>query len=248
MLESIGVNVLSDFVFLLFIIALGWVVLALTRRTQLLKFFGIDASRRIVVYLANLRVERFGAIGIDGRQRSYQGSAVPFREMLVANRFRDLFNYLLPSLSDRPGMLSKILISDVQVQLLTSPLSQEQLEPSASFITLGSPAYNAASGFVETELQSQARFNGDYSEISVANVPPITDVTYGFVERIVDHDKKRAVFYAASLGELGTVGGAHFLATVWARLHRKYGNDTPFLVMLRFEPTDYRRWSIVFER
>lgn len=248
MLESIGVNVLSDFVFLLIIIALGWMVVALTRRTQLLKFFGINASRRIVVYLANLRVKQFGAIGIDGRQRSYQGSAMPFGEMLIANRFRDLFNYLIPSLSDRPGILSKILISDVQVQLSTSPLNHGKLEPSASFITFGSPAYNAASGFVETELHSQARFNKDYSEISVANVPPITEVTHGFVERIVDHDKKRSIFYGASLGELGTVGAAHFLATEWARLHRKYGHDTAFLVMLRFEPTDYRRWSIVFER
>jgi hypothetical protein len=307
MLAGVAVNVISEFIFWLILIAIAWILVFLTRRAKLLKFYGVNESRRIVIYLSNLRIMSGGAIGIDGQRRSYQGSAAAFGEMMVANRFRALFNYFLPSLSDKPGVLNKLLISDVQVQLLHSPLNQGQIERSSSFITLGGPAYNAVSGFVETELHSQARLefgqvnsyppgetmtrtevsaadSGDevpstFTTVSpwssipgsvsclprdepdtqaeprqtrpailVEGVPPITDTTCGFVERIVDHEQKRCVFYTAGLSELGTVGAAHYLATEWASLHRKYGNDTSFVVMLRFEPTDYRCRAIVFER
>ena len=86
------------------------------------------------------------------------------------------------------------------------------------------------------------------SAILVGGIPPITDASFGFVERLVDSEGKKNIFYAAGLSELGTAGAAHFLATEWARLHRKYGDSISFVVMLRIEPADFRRWSIVFER
>jgi hypothetical protein len=325
--EGILENLVSDVVFILVAIAIGWLVYSLSHRATLLKFFGIDDSHRIAIYLSNLRVESGGSIGIDGRARSYEGSAAAFGEMVVADRFRDLFNYILPSLSERPGLLSKLLISDFQVHLLHSPLDSAQIERSASFITLGSPAYNAASGFAETHLHSKAKFgsvaaettrpqtspetprnagdifsgtkgtytvdllnlrssgspgeasqqppispsgiitqawqnpahpnvpdqpkpphNQQTAAILVDGVPPMTESTYGFVERIIDHDNKRSVFYAAGISELATAGAAHFLISEWARLHRKYGINANFLVMLRFDSNDYRRWSIIFEK
>jgi len=117
-LAGITENLVSDVIFLLIAIGLGRMVFVLTRRAKLLKFFGIASSRRITIYLSNLRVTPGGAIGINDRRLSYQGSAAAFGEMLIANRFRDLFNYLIPSLSETPGILSKLLISDVQVNLL----------------------------------------------------------------------------------------------------------------------------------
>jgi hypothetical protein len=314
-LEGIAENIIADILCLVITVALSWAFFALTRRARLLRFFGVDKSRRIIVYLSNLRIVCGGAIGIDNQRRSYQGATAAFQEMLVANHFRDVFNYLLPSLSDKPNILSKLLISDVQVQLLHSPLSQEELERLSPFITLGSPAYNIASSFVEEKLRSQARFelgqaspqsdagppmraiptasdigsedsptlilvsasgvaldwplsagpdntstvnleeSGSYAEpgevcsaILIEGVPPITDETYGFVERIIDHEQGRCVFYAAGISELATAGAAHFLATEWALLQRKYGNNIAFVVVLRFEAKDYRRCSIVFER
>jgi hypothetical protein len=304
-------NLISDVLFILLAAILGWIIYRVSRRAKLLKFFGVDKSHRLTVYLSNLRVKSFGAIGIDGWERSYQGSAVAFGEMIVANRFRDLFNYLLPSLSDNPGLLSKLLISDVQVQLTVSPLDNAQTESSASFVTLGSPAYNVASGFVESQLHSKAKFGfvtsetsapsftppqtpsnagavytgatGTYSVLNlptsgsaaynapqppvppsgiytparraeqvsaiiVDGVSPMTDSTYGFVERIIDHDKKRAIFYTAGISELATAGAAHYLISGWEKLHRKYGTETGFLVVLRFEPQDYKRWTVVFEK
>jgi hypothetical protein len=313
--ESIVGNIVSDILFCLILVILGWVIFVITQRNKLLKFFGVYEHRRIVAYLSNLRIIRRGAIGIDGRRYSYQGAASAFLEMRVANQFRDMFNYLLPSLSERPGILSKLLISDVQVQLIHSPLCESELEPSSSFLILGSSAYNIASKFAEEKLHSQARLrlgkaylqsdpgvptaptamdsdplgqfapsspasaagtatidwlinaetgsastinlgesspNATAREISsailVKDVLDITDETYGFVERIVDYNQNRFVFYIAGISELATAGSAHFLITNWGYLQRKYPKDTPFLIVLRFETHDYKRGSIVFER
>jgi hypothetical protein len=238
---------------------------------------------------------------VDGQLRSYRGSAAGFGEMFEANRFRDLFNYLLPSLSENPGILSKLLISDVQVQLLHSPLKQEQIERSSSFITLGSPAYNLASEFAETKLHSDAKLRlgqldlGDQqslpfdtlpyspytdahaagtadiytgatgsavttpSELSdsgsparipeqtpgfihkasrgvdpsatptrqtdqqppailVDGVPDMTDTTYGFIERLIDRECNRCIFYVAGTSELATAGAANHLISEWEKL------------------------------
>lgn len=294
---SIAENVFSDFVFLFLTILAGWCLFRFTRRKRLLKFFGINESRRIAIYLSELKLEQGDASGIDNRFYSYTGSAVAFGEMQSANRFRDLFNYFLPSLSDVPNFLSKLLISDVHVQLQHSPASAGEIEYSTSLITFGSPAYNLASKFVEGKLHSKAQFGlqkmalpdsdrtanlgimglvdtrdspspipsgtpipenrfelplkplqwTNQTIINVEGVPPLHESTYGFIERIIDHENKRSVFYVAGISELSTVGAANFLMTEWGKLQQKFGNDKNFLVMLKFEPNDYRRWTKIFE-
>jgi len=312
--NDILVNIISDTIFLVILIILGWLFYNVTKRSKLLRFFGIEKSRRIVIYLSNLRIPSFSAKGIDGRKRSYEGSAGAFGEIHIATRFRDLFNYILPSLSDNPGILSKILISDVKIHLIQSPLKNREIENIATFIAFGTPAFNIASGVIEDRFKSQAHFelgvstkkgdtkskdvghtvyptthsasvedssvtlspsasgtasvyqetylrsstSGDAAKepnlderpdsIVVANLPPITDPTYGFVERLRDSEKLRNIFYIAGLSELSTVGAANFLMTNWQALQRKYGYETQFLIMLNFDPTDYQKGTIVFER
>lgn len=284
-------NIISDFIFVLLSIALLWTILVITHRRKLLKFYGVDVSHRITVYLSNIRVQPYGAHGVNDQARSYQGTVAAFGEMRAAERFHNLFHYFIPSLSDSQGIMNKLLFSDVQVQLLASPMKNSQLVPSDSFITLGSPAYNAVSGFVEERIGSQARIRsydrdnaipetpqelelpfalGSYyvapaeptpsssgspflaeqahSAIFITDIPPITNPTYGFVERIVDPKKERTVFYVAGLSELGTAGAAHFLATSWPSLYRKYRDNASFLVLLRVEPADYRNYCVVLER
>jgi len=151
-------NLLSDAIFLLLAIFLGWVIFQFFRRNKKLEFFQIKETRRIVIYVANLRVRKCGAIGIDNQIRSYAGQAIAYKEIQCANQFRDFFNYLIPSLADRPGILSKLLISDVKVEIAISPLTEAQLEKQASFITFGSPAYNMASQFLHDKHLSKVTF------------------------------------------------------------------------------------------
>ena len=291
-------NIVSNFLFVLLGLLIGWAILKVLRRDKLLYFFGVASSRRIVIYISNLRVQSFGAIGIDNVNRSYQGSTAAFYELQSAIKLRDLFNYLLPSLSEKPGLLAKLLISDILVQVLHSPLQKSQLDNSSPFIAMGSPAFNVASKYIEEELQSQVKFRlgtiapwkslmtpyglgptahstqtpiyptgSSYTPSAspagavepgaeeippaflISGLAPITDTSYGFVERLIDtRHANRHIFYVAGLSEIATAGAAQFLVTEWQRLSNKNGKQAPFLVMLRFEPTDLTKWNIIFER
>ena len=55
----------------------------------------------------------------------------------------------------------------------------------------------------------------------------------GLVERLIDTRNNRYVFYVAGLSE--TARAAQFLALEWRQLASKFGDRTPFLVMLRAE-------------
>lgn len=295
---GIAENLLSDFIFLGITLIVGFCIFRFTKRKKLLNFFGINESRRIAIYLSELKLEQGDAAGIDGKPYSYTGSAVAFGEMQSANKFRDLFNYFLPSLSDVPNFLSQLLISDVHVQLHRSPVNIGEIEHSASFITFGSPVYNLASKFVESKLHSKAKFNNEnivllspdsttngmgilglveatrknpspipsgtpmpespfgsapehlqqvnQTSINIEGVPPLHNSNYGFVERIIDHENKRTIFYVAGISELSTVGAAHFLKTQWEKLQQEFGNDKNFLIMLKFESSDYSKWTKIF--
>ena len=312
-------DIVGSVLYTVILVLAGIVLVRMTHRVRLLRFFGVTQGRRIVVYLSNLGIVEGGALGLDDRRRSYQGHAVPFLEVLVAGRFRDLFNYPIPSLSDGPSTFGRLLLSDVQVDLLHSPLRIRDVEQTSPFISLGGPAYNSASALIEAQLDSQvaAQLGSRPRWLAPAVIPPndaatglqglseptvvtssasvtgaalawpgsagmgtastidvdpadvasaraeseaaftvrgvpgdFADPAHGFVERLVEqHDAgTRFVFYAAGISELATAGAAHFLATRWRQLERKYRGDTPFLVVLRVEGGDHTRWSIVFER
>jgi hypothetical protein len=247
-LVDILVNIISNTIFVAVVVVVGWLIFVFTRRAQMLRFYGVEASRRIVIYISNLgSVAAAGSTATPG----YPEAVAPFREFLVASKFRDLFHYLLPSLSERPGMLYHLLISDVQVQLRPSPPNEHYIEPSASFITLGTPAHNRVSRFIEEAYTPRAHVLSEpagITSIKVWDMEPVRDETVGFIERIVDKEEGRTLFYIAGLSEAGTIGAAHFLRTEWAHLHRRYGEKSGFVILLRFDEEDHTRWSVLFER
>lgn len=250
LLRDIGVNIISDIIFLVIALLIGWVIYYYTRRRKLFKFFKISDTKRLVVYLSNLRIQQYGALAINGKPASYQGSSIVYKELIASYKFRDNFNYIAPSLSDKPGLLSKLLISDVTVRSQISVLHQDHIDHNTSIITLGSPTYNLVSSHIEQHQSNIVRFrqNRNGSFIEVDNIQPITDTTYGFVERLFDRDNNRSIFYTAGLSELGTVGAADYLAYNWKSLYNKYKGDKNFLIMLKFSPQNMRNWTIVFER
>lgn len=150
-------NLIADVIFLAALAVIGWLWVTLTRRRALQQFFGVDESKRIVIYLSNLRIRTFGAIGISGREMSYRGSAVAAGEMRAAQRFKDLFAFFIPALSESSNFLTKLLISDVSATLLVSPIEEGDLESQSTFVALGSSAYNIASKHIEG-ITDSARF------------------------------------------------------------------------------------------
>lgn len=177
---SIVINIVSEFAFLAVAAVLSFIIFRLTHRRKLFRFYGVSKPKRIVVYLSHLGIVRGGAIGIDGETGySYHGSSVVVSEAQTANRFRDQFNYPLPSLSDNPGLLGKLLISDAKVDIQLSPAAYEGLERVTSFVTFGSPAYNIASRYVEEKLHSRIRFELGRAGAGASAGTPMDDAPSG---------------------------------------------------------------------
>lgn len=241
-------NILSEFIALGIIFFVGWVIYHFTTRRRLLSFFGVKDSKRIVLYLSNLRVLAGGALGIDGIPRSFGESAIPLYESNLVSIFQRLFNFVIPGIESQPGFLKWVLLSDVTVEILASPLSEANIVNNSTFISIGSPGYNLASKRVEDSFNPIGRFTADNSAIELSGIPPLTDLTYGFVQRVLSQDNKQTAFYVGGVSSLGTTGAAMFLAKRWRYLAKKYPEGKPFCVILKVAVEDSSKQEIVLER
>lgn len=316
-------NIISDLIAAFFLFVFWFVFFLLTKRRKLLNFFGCEESKKLTIYTSNLIVEKFGSSGLDRVRYSFQGTAIPYEESKAAAKLQTLFNYFLPSQIEKPGLLSKILISDVDVKVLPAPTDEKIIEQNGSVITLGFPPYNLTSRYTERtfnpaakldyiplqknqDIHKSAKVVGKFiKEISadigkgtatplvtsssesiipsgiagvdafsitditsasavsqpsdgesqdvqpiirVADIPPFTDPAIGFVQKIISNHNRRNFFYIAGLSESSTAGSAYYLINNWEKLARKYGYETPFLVMLRIEPGNNGNHVIILER
>lgn len=248
--EDILTGILSNFLFALLIIFIGWLTYYFTERRKLLKFFGISSSKRLVIYISNLRITQGGSIGIDGKSRSFSGTTVVYREQLMANAFRERFNYLVPSLSDSKSFFRKILFADIDVTILTSPIKIDEIESNSSILSFGSPGYNIASKYIEEDDSSTVQFENDNSEIGISNLPKMNDSQIGFIQRLnINRDNnQRSLFYTAGLTEQGTIGAAFYLLTNWKKLRKKYKDEDSFVIVLRFPSRNIGEFTIDLER
>jgi len=250
MKESIIQGVISNFIFLILLIAIGWLLYFFTERRKLLEFFGIKDSKRLVIYLGNLRITHGGSLGVDNRPRNYSGTTIVYNEQLTASKYKEQFNYLIPSLSDSPSFLSKILFSDIKVTSIPSPLKKNEIEVNCSLVSFGSPGYNKVSEEIETYSETKIKFSNDFQSIELDNLPPLKDTLNGFIQRLILHNdgQTRSVFYVAGLSEHGTIGAANYLIDNWRQLRKKYGENKSFTIVIRFPNSNYENFTIVSER
>jgi hypothetical protein len=248
------IDILSGFLanlsFALFLILLGWLVYYATKRRRLLKFFNIKSSKRLVIYLSNLRIITGGSLGIDNKQRSYNGFAVVYNEQLFATKFKERFNYLIPALSESPSFLRKIVFADINVSIIPSPIQESEIEANSSIISFGSPGYNLVSKVIEKNSKSVARFTNDNNGIQIQNLPNLNNPFNGFIQRIVQNtsDNNRNLFYVAGLSERGTIGAANYLLRNWEKISKRYKNDDSFIIVVNFPTDNVENYSIVFEK
>lgn len=171
MMLDIGVNLLSDFLFLLFGLLVFWLYYIISKRSKLLKFFGISKTKKVSIYFSNLQVLYGGAAGDGEEIYSFHGAAIALEESKAISYLQSLFNYFLPSQLDKPEILSKLLIADIDVKVLTPPYNPNAIETDAAVISLGSPAYNIISKKIQDENKVLAKF-----EIVETNIPPIAGI------------------------------------------------------------------------
>lgn len=240
---NILAGVIANALFLVATVLVGF-TLQIFRRKKLLRFFGIESSKSIVVYLSNIRVIQDGSLGIDGIPRSYQGTTITLGEALQASFISNLFTFIVPSLNNLPGFFRYLLISDIDVRTLPSPLSIDQIDRNSTIITLGSPAYNIVSQYVESQLHPRILFTNGNAQISVTGLPNISNTTQGFLEKVWDADNNRWIFYAAGLSELGTIGSAFYLISRWKQLYGRHSINR-FEHVVSINQSNYQEASVI---
>jgi hypothetical protein len=238
-------NVGSEFLVLGILLVLGWLAYQLKSRGPRLSFFGIKHTKKLCVYLSHLRIRPGGALGVDGKPRSFGESAIPAYEADLMPALQRLFNYVVPGMEALPGFLNRLLLSDVDVEVLPSPLDVSEIADS-TFIAVGSPGYNVASSYVEDSLHSIGRFTDDMSAVTVAEASALSGDHYAFVQRA--GNSKQKAFYVAGISSRATTGAVRFLATHWRDLHKKYPGGKPFCVMLQVTSEDGSKYRIIYER
>jgi hypothetical protein len=241
-------NVVSEFIALFILILFGYVVYRITGRRQLLAFFHVGQEKRFVTYLSRVTVAAGGSVGIDGRPRSFAGPTFALTEVELIGLIQRLFNYITPGVDSLPGFLKSILISDVTNEFLPSPLSPSDVDSQAPFLALGSPAYNAASQRIQADYSPLARFDSENLGITVHNLGTMSDPLIGFLVRARNNSTGQIAYYAAGPASVGTSGAAIYLIKNWRNLQKKYGNDNPFVVLLRFRTDDPKQFEVVVEK
>ena len=138
------------------------------------------------------------------------------------------------------------MLSDIQVETVPSPLTQNDIDGVSCIATLGSPGYNLVSQWAETQLKPNIVFGLNNTSIVRTGVPPITDPKQAFIQRLYDSQSQRYVFYVGGISETGTVGAAYFLAARWKELYERHKKDQVFAHVISINPNNYRDAAIVF--
>lgn len=239
-------NIVSEFISLLILVGAGYTLYRLTGRRRLLSFFHVGPPKRFVTYLSRITVLPGGSVGVDGQPRSYVGPTFALNEAELIGPIQRLFNYVTPGLENLPGFLRFLLISDVTMQFPPSPESPNEVETQSSFLALGSPAYNAASQHIENSFNPLGRF--DAKGITIQNLGLMTDVNIGLLQRAIHPSSGQVAYYAAGPACVGTTGAAIYLIRNWRDLQKRYGDDKPFLILLRFRSPDPAQYEVVVEK
>jgi hypothetical protein len=144
-------NIVADVLLILLGIFGAWVWARLTYRRRLQGFFNIGDVKRLLIYISRIDVKAFGAVGVDKYKMSYEGVSVDYQEMQVANQIKELFSFFIPKLAEASKDIGRLLLSDISVQVLVSPENESEIDAQSPIITLGSPALNKVSSFVEKQ-------------------------------------------------------------------------------------------------
>jgi len=113
-------------------------VYRLVRRRSLLRFFGISDDRRLRIYIGQINILSGQPSQID-RIPDFHGSAVGFLESTEARRIAELFLFLIPGLQALPTFLSRLFVTDVNVEIEPAPFGPAEPHLDCSYISLGTP-------------------------------------------------------------------------------------------------------------
>jgi len=228
------VGILSSIAFLVLLVIAGSGLL-LWRRRRLLDLFRVSKDRGLTIFLSRLEIEQWGSIGFDGQPRSFAGPAVTAREAAAASDLRSIFEYLIPGLESQPGLLKTLFTRDIDVTVEPSPMAVGAIPNDRTMVTVGSPAFNVVSDWVQHALNPRVVFDPNNTSLQSAGHQPVVDPQQGMVQVLWDANLQRRVFYVGGLSEAGTVAALVYLARRWEELRQNLGSQQAYAGLVRIE-------------
>jgi hypothetical protein len=170
-ISGIFENIAADLLLIFLGIVGAWAWIRFTHRRRLQNFFNISDIKRLLIYISRIDVKAFGAYGVDKYKMSYEGVSVDYQEMQVANQIKELFSFFIPKLAEASKSIGSLLLSDISVQVLVSPENESDIDTQSPIITLGSPALNKVSSFVEKQQNIVSFKIGKLKKKELSNYP-----------------------------------------------------------------------------
>ena len=212
-----------------------WVLLAAaaiglwyrTRRRRVLKFFGLQNHRRVVIYASQLDVVRWGSLRPDGSQGGFKGIATPDYEAKLIAPIEVFFDRFAPRLRWQ----GTPLLSWADITVVWPPPAGE-IEPRDTLIAIGSPGYNVVSEAIEANFAALVTFVDDNRALALSGGVRFTDPDVGAVQRLVNTTTGQVAFYVGGLYEQGTTAATNYLLNEWKHLAKRY-SDGQFYVIVK---------------
>jgi hypothetical protein len=237
-------NVMSTAITFAIAVVAGTLYYYFSRRRRLLRFFGCSGSRRIRLYLSNLDIVRGGAKDPSGLMRSYHGSSTPGYELRFIPAIFQLFLAPVPGLSDQLGWLRFLALREVEIDAAPSPKSVQDIDASATIITVGSAGYNTVSGEVETNFEPRVLVDPDGYVVAPDGTRHV-GLEYAVLAKCRHPSRLQWAFYAAGPTRVGTTSAFLYLIQNWSSLSKEFGDQSPFSVTIRVIDGDPSRREVV---
>lgn len=236
---------------------ISFIIFRFSKQRKLYNFLKPDKEKKqTLVYLSSLLIPRGGAVGFDGRPRSYQGITIPTEELSISSRLVnalaiDVFEYIPPIV--RKKLQEKFaFFRPLAINVTASPMQEQEIDFSTrSIITVGSQGYNVVTNYVVSHnlCQAQISHNGMAIQINKGKgrgevIRPATNQhDIAVLERVIDSTSDdTTIFVCAGLGVVGTMGAIQYLVDHWEELSKVY-KDQEFAIILQFGPVGQRAFD-----
>jgi hypothetical protein len=247
-MSSLGWGILANLTTVVLLAVLVGIIHWMTRRRKVKRFLHVK-SRGIVVYASRIVVVSGGAVGTDGRNRSFSGPSVSETELSSMIHIEAFLSSLRPTSEFLSGSLNRlrVLWRDTTVNVRLAPKDESGIDQTSTVISIGSPAYNIVSAVIERDNPRLARFQDDNREIAIPGVGASREVDAFIVERVVNRNLNQCRFYLAGQSSLGTATAVGYLISHWTELHKRFPQDVSFSLVLDGHFRDDHEPELLFE-
>lgn len=241
-LENLLINILANAIFWFVLGFLIWLFIKSTQ-SRFLRFFGLDKTRKLVVYLSNLWVPT---------TEKPKGYILSGHEFCVAELINSLFGstpFRFPDIVR--GLVDSFWIGKkIDKKITVSPLNIEELVFTNMILVGAAVRNNARRYYVDTkgpylltaDDNSETQGNAFNAGIKInkghrKNEVITGNYNFAIVEKIFDDEHKTIVFMCVGTRGDSSWAATEYLVRHWRELRKKY-KDKEFALCLGFPKSE----------